>query len=69
MTEIRVGSDEPFEIALKRFNRRVAADGILGDARRHRFYEKPSERRNRKRRAAELKRLRAIRRSEQRRHR
>ena len=30
------------ESALKRFNKQVMADGILSDARKHQYYEKPS---------------------------
>ena len=48
LSEVIVGESEPFEVALKRFNKRVQADGILTDARRHEFYEKPSERRKKK---------------------
>lgn len=48
VTEIYVGDSESLEAALRRFNKRVQADGILTDARRHEFYEKPSERRKKK---------------------
>ena len=45
MTEVYVGESESFEGALKRFNKRVQADGILSEARRAEYYEKPSVRR------------------------
>lgn len=48
MTDITVGDSESLEAALRRFNKRVQADGILTDARRHEYYEKPSERRKKK---------------------
>ena len=48
VTEIMVGESESLEAALRRFNKRVQADGILTDARRHEYYEKPSERRKKK---------------------
>ena len=48
MAEIYVGESESLEAALRRFNKRVQADGILTDARRREFYEKPSERRKKK---------------------
>ena len=48
MSEVFVGDSESLESALRRFNKRVQADGILTDARRHEFYEKPSERRKKK---------------------
>ncbi|MDY6893740.1 MAG: 30S ribosomal protein S21 [Chloroflexota bacterium] len=41
MTEVRVGDNEPFEIALKRFNKKVQQDGILAEARRREHFEKP----------------------------
>ena len=48
VSEVYVGESESLEAALRRFNKRVQADGILTDARRHEFYEKPSERRKKK---------------------
>ena len=57
MTEVYVGESEPFEAALKRFNKRVQADGILSEARRAEYYEKPSVRRKKKE-AARLRKLR-----------
>lgn len=57
MTEVIVGETEPFEIALKRFNKRVQLDGILSEARRREHYEKPSVKRKRKE-AARLRKLR-----------
>ena len=48
---------ESLESALKRFNKRVQADGILADARRHEYYEKPSVRRKKKE-AARIRKLR-----------
>lgn len=66
VTEVFVGESESLDGALKRFNKRVQADGILTDARRHEYYEKPSERRKKKE-AARLRKLRkAIRKMEQR---
>ena len=40
MTEVIVGETESFEGALKRFNKRVQADGILSEARRAEYFEK-----------------------------
>ncbi len=48
MTEVRVGDNEPFESALKRFNKKVQQDGILSEARRREHFEKPSVRRKKK---------------------
>lgn len=57
MSEVQVGEMESLESALKRFNKRVQADGILSDARRHEYYEKPSVRRKKKE-AARIRKLR-----------
>lgn len=57
VTEVFVGETESFEAALKRFNKRVQADGILSEARRAEYYEKPSVRRKKKE-AARLRKLR-----------
>ncbi len=66
MSEVYISEGESLDVALKRFNKRVQADGILTDARRHEYYEKPSERRKKKE-AARLRKLRkAIRKMEQR---
>ncbi len=60
VSEIYVGDSESLESALRRFNKRVQADGILTDARRHEFYEKPSERRKKKEAARRRKMRKAI---------
>ena len=48
MTEVWVGDSEPFEVALKRFNKKVQQDGILAEARRREHFEKPSIKRKKK---------------------
>ena len=48
MTEVRVGDNEPFESALRRFNKKVQQDGILAEIRRKEHYEKPSVKRKKK---------------------
>ena len=48
MTEIKVNPGDSFELALKRFNRKVQQDGILSEARRRSHYENPQARRKRK---------------------
>ena len=60
VTEVYVGDSESFEGALKRFNKRVQADGILSEARRAEYYEKPSVRRKKKE-AARLRSCKAMR--------
>ena len=48
MSEVIIHEDENFERALKRFKKKCEKAGILSDLRKHRHYEKPSERRKRK---------------------
>ena len=48
MTEVRIGDNEPFEVALKRFNKKVQQDGVLAEARRREYFEKPSVSRKKK---------------------
>lgn len=48
MLEIIIRDDESFERALRRFKKQCEKAGILSDLRKHRHYEKPSERRKRK---------------------
>jgi len=55
MPEVVIHGDESFEKALKRFKKKCERAGILSDLRRHRHYEKPSERRTRKANAARRK--------------
>jgi small subunit ribosomal protein S21 len=44
MSEVRVGDNESLDAALRRFKRQLQKSGVLRDARRHEFYEKPSAR-------------------------
>ena len=67
VSDVYVGESESLEAALRRFNKRVQADGILTDARRHEFYEKPSERRKKKEAARRRKLRKAVMRQAQRR--
>ena len=55
MSEIIIQDDENFERALRRFRKKCEKAGILFDLRKHRHYEKPSERRKRKMNAAHRK--------------
>ena len=48
MAEVRVGENETFEAALRRFNKKIQQSGILAEARRREHYEKPSVRRKKK---------------------
>ena len=48
MSTIRVGENETLDSALRRFKRKCARDGIIGDLRKKEHYEKPSVRRKKK---------------------
>lgn len=52
MSEVILSENENFERALRRFKKKCEKAGILADLRKHRHYEKPSERRKRKMNAA-----------------
>ena len=52
MATIKVGENETLDRALRRFKRRCARDGIIGDLRKKEQYEKPSVRRKKKAEAA-----------------
>ena len=55
MPEVVIHDDESVERALRRFKKKCEKAGILSDLRKHRHYEKPSERRKRKMNAARRK--------------
>jgi small subunit ribosomal protein S21 len=48
VSEVIIRDDENFERALRAFKKKCEKAGILSDLRKHRHYEKPSERRKRK---------------------
>ena len=52
MSTVRVGENENLESALKRFKRKCARDGIIGELRKREAYEKPSVKRKKKAEAA-----------------
>jgi small subunit ribosomal protein S21 len=55
MPEIVIHDDENCERALKHVKKQCEKAGILSDLRKHRHYEKPSERKKRKMNAARRK--------------
>jgi small subunit ribosomal protein S21 len=55
MPGVRVKEGESFERALRRFKKRCEKAGVLSDLRKHQHFEKPSERKKRKRSAARRK--------------
>ena len=56
MVEIVLGENDRLDWALKQFRRRLIRSGIFKDMRRKRFYEKPSEARKAKSKAAQRRR-------------
>ena len=52
MSEIKVGENESLENALRRFKKKCAKSGILGEVRKREHYEKPSVKRKKKSEAA-----------------
>ncbi len=48
MSEVKINPGDQFDLALKRFNRKVQQEGILSEARRRAHYESPQARRKRK---------------------
>lgn len=53
MVEIELGENDRLDWALKQFRRQMIRSGLFKDMRRKRFYEKPSEARKAKSKAAE----------------
>ena len=58
MPRIDLRPNEPLEKALRRFKRKLEREGILRQLRDRKHYEKPSERKRRKKREARSKRRR-----------
>ena len=52
MSTVKVGENESIDNALRRFKRKCARDGIIGDLRKREAYEKPSVKRKKKEEAA-----------------
>ena len=52
LTEIKLKKGEPVEKALRRLKKKIDREGTLRSVRSHRHYEKPSEKRRRKQKAA-----------------
>ncbi len=52
MSTVKVGENESLENAIRRFKRKCARDGIIGDLRKKEAYEKPSVKRKKKAEAA-----------------
>lgn len=55
MAEIKVGKNENLDSALRRFKKQCARTGVLSEARKRKYYEKPSIKRKKKSEAARKK--------------
>jgi small subunit ribosomal protein S21 len=62
MIEVQLDESERLDIALKKFQRKLIKNGLFKDMRKKRFYEKPSEVRQRKASEARRRTARALRR-------
>ena len=62
MSVIKVKDNESIEQAMKRFKKTCEKAGILSEMKKHQHFEKPSERRKRKMKAAKRKSIRQKRR-------
>jgi small subunit ribosomal protein S21 len=49
MSKVTVGENEPLEKALRRFKKKIEIEGILKTLKARKHYEKPSEKKRRKR--------------------
>jgi small subunit ribosomal protein S21 len=52
MAEVEVNPNEPIEVALKRFKKKIQKAGILSEVKRRERYEPPSLKKKRKQQAA-----------------
>ncbi len=57
MLGVVVGENESIDSALKRFKKLIEREGLISELKRREFYEKPSEKRKRREKAA-LKKIR-----------
>ncbi len=52
MPRVEVKSNEPLEKALRRFKRKIEREGILKQIKARKHYEKPSERKRKRKRSS-----------------
>jgi small subunit ribosomal protein S21 len=52
LSTVKVGENESIDSAIRRFKRKCARDGIIGDLRKKEAYEKPSVKKKKKSDAA-----------------
>jgi len=64
MAEVVIGKNESIDNALRRFKRLVEKEGIIAGLRKRDHYEKPSEKKKKRARAARLRLLKRVYRKE-----
>lgn len=64
MAEVMIGKNETLDNALRRFKRLVEKEGIISELRRRDHYEKPSDKKKKRARAARLRLLKKVSRKE-----
>lgn len=64
MAEVMVGKNETLDNALRRFKRLVEKEGIISELRKRDHYEKPSDKKKKRARAARLRLLKRVSRKE-----
>ncbi|MBI1977144.1 MAG: 30S ribosomal protein S21 [Candidatus Omnitrophica bacterium] len=57
MPKVQIGENEPLDKALKRLKKKIEREGILKILKARKHYEKPSEKRRRKARAARKRKI------------
>ncbi|MCI0455316.1 MAG: 30S ribosomal protein S21 [Candidatus Dadabacteria bacterium] len=60
MAEVVIGKNESIDNALRRFKRIVEREGIIAELRKRDHYEKPSEKKKKRARAARLRLLKRL---------
>lgn len=55
MSKVEVGENESLEKALRRFKKKIEREGVLKQLKARKHYEKPSERKRRKRRSSKTR--------------
>ncbi|MGE5444726.1 MAG: 30S ribosomal protein S21 [Ignavibacteriales bacterium] len=64
MAEVMIGKNETLDNALRRFKRLVEKEGIISELRKRDHYEKPSDKKKKRARAARLRLLKKVSRKE-----
>jgi small subunit ribosomal protein S21 len=61
MAEIIIGKNETIDSALRRFKKMVEREGILSEIKKRNYYEKPSEKKKKRARAAKIRSMKKVR--------